>query len=291
MSGRASRIAGAPISWGVCEVPGWGHQLPATRVLSEMAGLGIEATEFGPAGFLPEDTEARAALLRERGLRPVGGFLCVVLFEDSHDPLAEVDKFIDEVVATGAEVVVLAAVTGMDGYDARLRLTEAQWSTLLRNLDRIDRHARDRGVLATLHPHVGTLVENDSEVRRVLEGSTIPLTLDTGHLLAGGVDPVSLARCAARRVAHVHLKDVDADLADRVATGDVAYSTAVASGLFRPLGTGDVDIAALVDTLQRSGYDGWYVLEQDVMLEGEPAGEGPVVDVRTSLDYLTKVLA
>lgn len=285
-----AKIAGAPISWGVCEVPGWGHQLTPEQVLTDMSGLGLQATEFGPVGFLPEEVDARTALLHEHGMRPVGGFLCVVLFDAGHDPLPEVDAFIDDVVASGAEVVVLAAVTGQAGYDTRPDLDDEQWTTLLTNLDRIDSRARERGVVATLHPHVGTLVENDAEVQRVLHGCGIALTLDTGHLLAGGVDPVALARQAPQRIAHVHLKDVDRQMAARVAAGDLPFSEGVATGLFKPLGEGDVDIAGLIDTLQAAGYGGWYVLEQDVMLDGEPFGEGPVTDVRTSLDYLRKVL-
>ena len=33
----ADRIAGAPISWGVCEVPGWGFQLEPDAVLRQTA--------------------------------------------------------------------------------------------------------------------------------------------------------------------------------------------------------------------------------------------------------------
>ena len=43
-AGLAARLAGAPISWGVCEVPGWGRMLPPERVFAEMAELGLRAT-------------------------------------------------------------------------------------------------------------------------------------------------------------------------------------------------------------------------------------------------------
>lgn len=281
-----ARIAGAPISWGVCEVPGWGFQLSPERVLSEMEQLGLTATELGPAGFLPAADAERKALLDRFGLRAVGGFLPVVLSDAGHDPVPGVDAFVDEALATGADVVVLAAVSGQDGYDVRPELTDTQWSTLLANLDRLDTHARERGVTATLHPHVGTLVENGHEVQRVLDGSSIALTLDTGHLLAGGSDPAELARTAPERVTHVHLKDVDGAMASRVAAGELPFSQAVHDGMFRPLGQGDVDIAGIVADLEGAGYGGWYVLEQDVMLVGEPENTGPRDDVRASLEYL-----
>ena len=89
-----------------------------------------------------------------------------------------------------------------------------------------------RGIRAVLHPHVGTMVEKKDEVNRVLDGSTIPLCLDTGHLLIGGTDPLELARAAADRIAHTHLKDVDADLAARVQSGELTYTQAVAQGMY-----------------------------------------------------------
>lgn len=281
-----TRLAGAPISWGVCEVPGWGHQLPAERVLAEMHELGLTATEFGPVGFLPPTLDARSALLEQLSLRAIGGFLPVVLYDEARDPLPEVDAFVDDALATGADVVVLAAVTGHEGYDAKPVLTDEQWATLLANLDGLDAHVGARGMTATLHPHVGTLVEDAAEVQRVLDGSGISLTLDTGHLMAGGSDPAELARRCPERVAHVHLKDVDGAMAARVASGRLTFSQGVEDGMFRPLGCGDVDVAGIVAALEGAGYTGWYVLEQDIKLAGAPEGEGPAADVRASLRYL-----
>ena len=285
------RIAAAPISWGVCEVPGWGHQLGPERVLTEMGKLGITATEFGPVGFLPGDPAARSEVLRAHGLRAVGGFLPVLLHEPGHDPLPEADRYLDDCVTADARVMVLAAFTGTEGYDERPQHDERGWQTLLANLDRIDRRARSRGVVAALHPHVGTMVEQRTEVVRVLESCGIGLCVDTGHLLVGGTDPVALTREHTDRVAHVHLKDVDAAIAHRVLSGDLPYGDAIWQGLFAPLGAGDVDIAALVHALEDAGYAGWYVLEQDIRLSGEPSGEGPIADVRTGLDYLRKGVA
>ena len=285
------RLAGAPISWGVCEVPGWGHQLPPERVLAEMAGSGLTATELGPEGFLPSDTAELVDTLDRFGLRCVGGFVPVVLFDESHDPVDDLAGPLDSLVAAGAGVVVLAAATGADGYDARPELSERQWETLLTNLDRLTEVVAERGLKAVLHPHVGTMVENRAEVDRVLAGSRIPLCLDTGHLLIGGTDPLQLARQVPERVQHCHLKDVDAALAARVQAGELTYTEAVAAGMYVPLGQGDVDIAGIVTALQDSGFDGWYVMEQDTILTGEPEGEGPLADVRASVAFVTGVVA
>jgi inosose dehydratase len=184
-------------------------------------------------------------------------------------------------------MVVLAAGTGRDGYDARPELDAAGWQTLLTNLDRIADHATSRGVVVSLHPHMGTMIETGEETRRVLEGSHIGLCVDTGHLAAAGADPGAIVAADPARVRHVHLKDVDGALATQVVAGTLTFADAVRDGLFVPLGTGDVDVSGIVDTLEGAGYQGWYVLEQDVMLPGEPDGEGPVADVRQCLGYLT----
>jgi inosose dehydratase len=285
----AARIAGAPISWGVCEVPGWGHQLEPATVLEQMRELGLAATEFGPDGFLEVAPDAKAEQLATYGLRAVGGFLPVLLHDPAHDPMPEVNRFIDSCVACGAGVVVLAAFTGVDGYDARPELDDDGWATLLGNLDRIADHARTRGVVAALHPHVGTMVESGEETERVLSGSRVGLCVDTGHLVVGGGDPVAITAAHPDRVVHVHLKDVDAALAARVRAGDLTFGAAVRDGMFRPLGEGDIDIAAMVRTLEAADYDGWYVLEQDVVLDSEAQSGAPYADVETSLAYLTRI--
>jgi inosose dehydratase len=283
-------VAGAPISWGVCEVPGWGYQLDADRVLDEMRAVGLAATEFGPDGFLPAAPRAKAETLAAHGLRAVGGFVPVVLHDPDHDPGPEVDAALDGFVAAGAGTLVLAAATGGHGYDTRPAIRAAGWRTLLANLDHLAGRAAERGVTATLHPHVGTMVVRADEVARVLDGCSVPLCLDTGHLLVGGTDPAELARDATDRIAHVHLKDVDAGMAERVRAGAAGYGEAVRAGMYRPLGAGDVDVVAIVATLAAAGYPGWYVLEQDTVLTIEPPpGAGPVADVRASLEYLRTV--
>lgn len=284
------KIAGAPISWGVCEVPGWGHQLSADRVLTEMRQAGLTATELGPEGFLPADPAELVKLLDGYGLACVGGFVPVVLFSDDHDPADDLAGPLESLVAAGAEVVVLAAATGQDGYDRRPVLDEKQWATLLSNLDRLADIVSARGLTAVLHPHVGTMVETRAEVDRVLAGSRIPLCLDTGHLLIGGTDPLALTREVPERIRHAHLKDVDAGLAAKVQSGELTYTQAVAAGMYVPLGAGDVDIAGIITALEDNGFDGWYVMEQDKILHANPGatpdGRGPLGDVLASVAFL-----
>ena len=282
------RIAAAPISWGVCEVPGWGHQMDADRVLTEMASLGVEATEFGPLGFLPEDAEGRRATLEKHGMKAVGGFVPVVLHDPDFDPLPEVDTELDAYVAAGAEVLVLAANTGLDGYDAaRPEMREENWQAMANNLSRISERAKERGVMAVIHPHAGTMVETWADVEEVLTRTTIPFCLDTGHMWIGGTDPVAFAKDHGDRVGHVHFKDVKLAIAQRVRDGALSYYDAVKEGLYTPLGQGDVDVTAIIGSLLNQGYTGWFVLEQDLVMSIEPASEeGPQVDAAASVEFL-----
>src|SRR5919107_576307 len=288
MSGE-DKIAGAPISWGVCEVPGWGYQLGTDRVLTEMREVGLTATELGPEGFLPSQPQAMAEVLDHHGLQAVGGFTPLLLHVADHDPLPEVDRLLDNYEASGAGVLVLSAATGAEGYDTRPTLDEDGWSVLLANLDRLSALAASRGVRAVLHPHVGTMIETGEEVQQVLDGSWISLCLDTGHLLIGGTDPAELARQAPDRIAHVHFKDVDAHLARRVQDGRLTYTQGVREGMYRPLGSGDVDVSTIVESLRARGYDGWYVLEQDTILTDGPAGAGPMAHLLAQAGYFLSV--
>ena len=284
------RIAGAPISWGVCEVPGWGYQLTPERVLAEMREVGLSATEFGPDGFLPADPQQMATVLADHHLTAVGGFVPVVMYRPDHDPVPDIERIIPGFLAAHGSTMVLSADSGLTGYDSRPELDEQGWATLLGNLDRVTALAAEHGITAVLHPHVGTMVENPADVRHVLEGSSISLCLDTGHLLIGGTDPAELTRQAPERVAHTHLKDVDNSIAEKVRSGRLTYTDAVRAGLYRPLGTGDVDVESILTTLRQHDYQGWFVLEQDTILTAEPTGEGPVGDVRTSADYVRSLL-
>ncbi len=282
-----ARVAAAPISWGVSEVPGWGHQLPANRVFIEMRSLGLTATELGPDGFLPNAPMERSALLERHGISVIGGFVPVVLHDPEQDPLTELERVARTFHASGARVVILAADYGREGYDGRIALDEDAWSRLGANLDRSAADLANLGLTVALHPHVGTVVESPADVQRVLDGSIVPLCLDTGHFFVAGGDPLALAAAVPDRIVHVHLKDADPALAGEVRNGDLTYTDAVRAGLFVPLGSGGARIAETVHALEAAGYQGWYVIEQDVQLAGEPPpGTGPVQAVQASLEFL-----
>jgi inosose dehydratase len=283
------RIGGAPISWGVCEVPGWGVMLPVERVLGEMRQVGITAIELGAPGFLPRDPDALREVLDAHGMRFIGGFVPLVLHDAAcrAETLAEAATTAELFRAAGASVFVTAVVADA-GWAPRFELDASQWDHLVGMLDELEALCSDAGLTHALHPHVGTLVETAADVATVLERSDVRWCLDTGHLAIGGYDPARFADDAAGRVTHVHLKDVDGAVAAEVAAGVLSIREGVQQGLFCPLGAGDVPIAGTVAKLAAAGYDGWYVIEQDADLGPvAPAeGQGPMESAIVSLDYL-----
>jgi inosose dehydratase len=286
-----SRVAAAPISWGVSEVPGWGWQMPAERVLDEMSALGLLATELGPPGFLPGAAPELRSRLAAAGLRLVAGFLAAELHQPDVQPGLEAVAGTARVLAGArAEVLVLAAAGEGSGYERRRRLGAAEWGLLAEGLGAAREVTERFGFDLAVHPHVGTLIEGQEDVDRLLELTDQAICLDTGHLTVAGVDPLKVAVAAGDRVRHVHLKDVDATLVDEVRAGRTSYGAAVAGGLYRPLGQGSVDLTGLVERLEAGGYRGWYVLEEDVMLSAEPElGRGPLEGVRESLGWFQEL--
>ena len=284
-----ARIAGAPVSWGVIEIPDWGYQMPAERVLGEAASLGLKAMEAGPEDLLPRDPAEVSEMLAGYGLSLVGGFVPAVLHEPAlrENELALIERRAEFFGAAGADVLVLAAITSTGAFERTTELDDAAWQALFQSLAAVEEICARHEVTPTVHHHFGTVIERADQLRRFLEGCDTGLCLDTGHLVMGGSDPVEIAEVAGGRVAHVHLKDVDRDVAGRIATREFSFKEGASRGAFRPLGEGDVDVGAVIDQLEGAGYRGWYVLEQDTVVEAEPdEGEGPISNVRKSLIYL-----
>jgi len=287
-----NRIAGAPITWGVDGSPGWGYLMDRERVLGEMRDVGLSATELGPDGYLGHTVGTLRELLDRYDLDLVGGFVPAVLYRRDlvSESLAYIDRAAATLASTGAPVMVLGPDSHHAGYDLQIDLTDEEWDTFFTSLERTVEIASGHGLRTTLHPHWGMAVVDESHVSRVLERSRVELCIDTGHLALAGADPAEIARIASGRVGHVHLKDLDEGLAEDVRSGELAFRQAVIDGLFLPLGDGSVDIRGFVTTLEANGYEGWYVIEQDAVLDVEPqAGEGPVIAARQSFAFLEDI--
>ncbi len=283
------RTAAAPISWGVCEVPGWGIQLPVERVLREMSEVGLRATELGSVGYLPTNPVELTRTLRSFGLALTGGFNSLALADAARrdETLNRVHDSARLLADAGATDYVTCVVSDPEHW-TRPDLNDAHWSNILTMLDEVGETVAAYGLTQMLHPHVDSLIETATEVQRVLDNSNIGWVLDTGHLLIGGYDPVAFAEKYAARVSLVHLKDLRLDIATQLNAGSLTLMQAVQAGLFVPLGRGDASIAAVVQAMEAQDYSGWYVIEQDVAITtGEPPeGEGPIRDVQRSVAFI-----
>ena len=279
-------IAGAPVSFGVFELtdPAAMAHLPGPdRVVDVLAGAGYTGVDLGPIGFL-----GRGAVLRERlrrsGLTLCGGWIDLPFSDDDRfaAELPGLDDALD-VFADAADPAARGAKPTLadSGDDVRranpgggpgLSLTGERLRTFARNVAAAALRIRDRGFEPTFHHHVGTYVETPDEIDAFLEVSDVGLTLDTGHLLLGGGDPLAGWRRWSSRIDHVHLKDVDLAVLDAVRARRGSMVDVWASRAFVPLGEGDLDVAGIVHAVQDDGYDGWVVIEQDVL----PTGDVPV---------------
>jgi inosose dehydratase len=288
------RLAGAPISWGVCEVPGWGIELSPDRVLGEMQQLGLSATELGSDGYLPTDPAELKDLCQQYDLSMIGGFVPVVIHVPSEEQ-ATIDathRAAKLMSAAGGTIFVSSPVTDWN-WGPRRELDSSDWQQSAKMLAVIDDIVGEYGMTQAMHPHLRTIVETRDDILHVLEHSDVAWTFDMGHMQIGGMDPMEFLDIAFDRIKHVHLKDVVMDKAMPVFHHEQSIMEGVQAGMFCNLGRGDVPIGAIVTELEARGYDQWYVLEQDAAITSdEPeVGAGPILDVLASIEFLTGVEA
>jgi inosose dehydratase len=246
------QLASAPVSWGVWErTTGRDDLLPPDLLLETVRGLGYEAIELGPPGYLSP------AALEAHGLALVGGF-APLRYDDAasfaEDLEVWLDPIVDVLLATGASgpVVLAGAENGAVASPAYFRRVN----------EAADR-CRSRGLRAVFHHHAGTPIETPDQIEALLDHTDLGICFDTGHALVGGGDPLEVARMCVGRIGHLHLKDVDPQLLVRLRTGEVPLAQAWAEGIFCPFGAGMVDFEAVLALPEIAGFDGWTVLEQD----------------------------
>lgn len=279
-----SRVAAAPVSWGVFEMSDGQAGLPGPElVLDQMVAAGYDGTELGPPGFLGDGPTLRGRLA-ERHLSLVGAFLPQRFSRDTQAAedrvwLAGVLDLLAEGQPDGVRPKAVLADASVEPerlrWAGRIPEHPAAWlpperfPILMDNLHRAGELAQGRGFDAVLHFHAGSYVESDAEIRRVAEAldpSLVGLCLDTGHARFGGADPVALLRDYGPLVRHVHLKDCDLGVLDLIRSEGLGLVEAWRRGVFCELGQGSSGIAELLTLLRAQGYAGWLVVEQDRLL-------------------------
>ncbi len=296
------RIGNAPVSWGIFEIAGLSASIPYSRVLDEIAAAGYEGTELGPWGYYPTDPNRLRAELLSRGLALASAFCPVDLSDPREYQAAEAQvlQVADLLQALGTHEIILAdplrparaACAGRAGPADEM--APAAWQATVDGLNRIGNVLEDRGLAVVFHHHTATYVETRREIDRLLEATdpeTIGLCLDTGHAVYGGANPVELLQRWGDRVRYVHLKDVDPRALERARAGGLDYEAGVRGGVFCPLGEGCVDFAGVFAGLREIGYQGWLIVEQDVVIdESTGAALSPLAAARRSREFLRNLL-
>jgi inosose dehydratase len=306
------RVANAPCSWGVLEFEAPATGAPAPQVLDEMAAAGYAGTELGDWGFLPTDPKALSAEVGCRALALVGAFVPIALAKE--DALAD---GIDRAVRTAR--LLAAAETGSDRRSfadfrsdpiivlsdnnttvphrtaraGRIRpedgLTPQEWDGFSARAAQVAAAVRDAAGLRTVfHHHCAGYVETPQEIDALMSrtpAQLLGLCLDTGHLSYGGGNPVDAIAKYRGRIWHVHFKDCEPDEARRAREEGWDYHTAVRHGIFCELGKGMVPFRQVLDALRVEYYDGWIVVEQDVL----PGLGTPAASARRNREYLARL--
>ncbi|HLE05072.1 MAG TPA: TIM barrel protein [Anaerolineales bacterium] len=291
------KVANAPVSWGVIEKVE-GERSAYARVLDEIAEAGYAGTELGDWGFLPTDPDLLATELEARGLELMAGWVGVAYADklahaDGEARAVQAAQLLAKVAGRQA-VIVLGEDPNPQSHRSQFAgriqpehaLSGNGWEIYAEGVNRIALAVKEAtGLRSAFHPHSGIWIETQEETERLLSSTDpglVGLCFDTGHYRFGGGDPVAALRQFADRLWHVHFKDQDPQVAARSRAEQWDYDRSIAEGIFCELGRGDVDFPGALEVLQEIGYDGWIVVEQDVM----PGSGSPKESARKSRDYL-----
>lgn len=274
------KVANAPCSWGVLEFELAAEPLDYARVLDEMRETGYVGTELGDWGFMPTDPARLRSELERRRLSLLGGFVPISLADkDAHAAGVEHALKVAHLMAAVAPDAFLVLADDNGKHPVRTRkagriersdgLSDGQWRVFSRGAEDVARQVLDQtGLRTVFHHHCAGYVETPEEVDRFLDMTDpelVGLCFDSGHFLFAGGDPSAGIRRFAERIRHVHFKDCSLQVKRESREAEWDYFEALAHGVFCPLGSGEVDFPALLGVLRETGYEGWIVVEQDVL--------------------------
>ena len=275
------RYATNPIAWSNDDDRSLGAHLSLTQCLDDTARIGFDGIEKGHK--FPQTVSGLQAELGPRGLQFVSGWHSTNLLVNS----VAVEKqamqpFLDVLKGMGCSVIIVCetsnAIHGNDGMavNDRPRLTNAEWPAFTQGVEALAAHAAAQGITLVYHHHMGTVVETEWEIDRLMAGTGphTHLLLDTGHCYFSGGDPVRLAKRHMARVRHIHAKNVRPAVLREVREGGLSFLEGVRRGVFTVPGDaeGAVDFHAVLEVAAMHGYQGWLVIEA----EQDPAVRDPV---------------
>lgn len=277
-------IGNAPCSWGVNYARG--NQVSWEQYLDEVARAGYRGTELGPLGFMPRDRAALQDALDSRGLTLIG-ITHVHTFGDrasAPELLRTLRDLAPLMRDLGAPHIVVMDESNWYPEGREGELGADGWRGLVETVREGQAVIEGEfGLKATFHPHIGTAVQFEAEIDRLLDETDIDLCFDTGHHAFWNQDPLAYMNKVWGRIAYMHLKNVDAEVRRRVLDGKLSVAASYGAGVMAPLPDGAVDIKAIMRFLEAKGYDGPVVVEQDV---AQNAVETPLQLAARNLAYL-----
>lgn len=285
----AIRIGINPITWSNDDLPELGGDTPLETCLAETRLAGYAGTEMG--GKFPNRTETLKPVLARHGLAFVSGWYSARLLErDAAAEIAAMQEHLDLMAGMGCPVMVFAEGTGSVQGDRtraandRPRIPDGFWPEYARRIQAVAEHMAARGVHLAFHHHMGTAIQGAEDIDRLmtLTGPSVGLLLDTGHATYAGIDPLALARRHARRIVHVHCKDVRRPVLEAALAGGRSFLDSVLDGVFTVPGDGGVDFAPVLRALRDAGYAGWLIVEA----EQDPAKAHPLTYARMGFENL-----
>lgn len=294
----AIRVANAPISWGIMEHVELPADYPYGRVLDEIKASGYTGTELGPYGFLPTGPAQLRSELEKRSLTLCSAFVDIELGNLSAiaDGLAFVARSARLISDAGARLLILSdkitlarnATAGRRADSNQLSWGDDQWRTAASAIGSVIALCTKVGLRVAFHHHAGSHVETPEEVDRLFSlfpADELGLCLDTGHYVYCGGDTVAFLEKQVSRVWCVHMKDLYETKAAEARSARMNFHAAVRHGIFAPLGKGDINFSKVVALLQKGDFDGWVVVEADV-LPGGAGADAPLPNAIAGREYL-----
>lgn len=264
------RFGVSPIAWINDDMPELGGDTPLSTVLSDTREIGFTGIELG--GRFPRDPAVLRDLLGGYGLDLVGGWYSGnLLTQDAAAEIAALQSHLALLKALGTDVFVFAETSNAIHCRREIPLNDTpclsveEWKRFGTRLTEVADYLKGQGMRMAYHHHLGTVVERPADLGAFLlhTGPSVGLTVDTGHAVLGGVDPLALLRDHPERVAHVHCKDVRRDVFARVRETGMSFLDGVLAGMFTVPGDGGIDFGAVMHTLADIGYSGWVIVEAE----------------------------
>ncbi len=295
------KVANAPCSWGVLEFDLEGEAAGYAQVLDEIAATGYAGTELGDWGFMPTDPKQLRQEIHSRGLTLLGAFVPVMLKDrNAHVPgietavrtarlMAEAEGDTPFIVLADDNGKVPSRTQNAGRVTPEMGLSDSEWKVFAEGAEKVaEAVKKETGLRTVFHHHCAGYVERPIEVD-VLMKSTDPsllgLCFDTGHYRFGGGDPLSGLHTYKDRIWHVHFKDCHPQIAAQSRAEKWDYFTSVRNGIFCELGKGEIDFPRIAAELEKIGYNGWVVVEQDVL----PGMGKPKESAQRNRDYLASI--